>query len=128
MVALGKVINCLADSKRKKGNDFIPYRDSKLTRVLQESLGGNALTVMIATLSPAGSPLFVMRADAVVDINYGESLSTLKYASRAKHIKSVARQNEGEDKALVRDLRREALRLKSLLGSSDKGASPGECC
>jgi hypothetical protein len=59
----------------------VPYRDSKLTRLLQESLGGNALTVMIATVSPAG-------------VNYDETLSTLQYANRAKNIKNETRRNE----------------------------------
>ena len=71
---LGTVINALASGKAK----HVPYRNSKLTRLLQESLGGNALTAMIATLSPA-------------DYNYAESLSTLKYASRAKTITPVTK-------------------------------------
>lgn len=70
--ALGKVISALVEGK----GAFIPYRDSKLTRILQDSLGGNSKTVMIATVSPA-SP------------NYEETLSTLKYASRAKYITNV---------------------------------------
>lgn len=59
----------------------VPYRDSKLTRLLQDSLGGNAKTVMIATISPAAS-------------NYEESLSTLRYAERAKRIQNRPRVNE----------------------------------
>ena len=71
--ALGNVINALVEqAKGKKG--FVPYRNSKLTRVLQESLGGNSVTVMIAALSPAL-------------VNFDETLSTLKYANRAKDIK-----------------------------------------
>ncbi len=58
---------------RRQGKKVIPYRDSKLTRLLQESLGGNAMTVMIAAISPA-------------DYNYSETMSTLKYAYRAKSI------------------------------------------
>jgi len=72
LTALGKVISALVEGK----GAFIPYRDSKLTRLLQDSLGGNSKTVMIATVSPA-SP------------NYEETLSTLKYASRAKYITNV---------------------------------------
>lgn len=64
-----------------KGNTFIPYRNSKLTRVLQESLGGNSLTTMLAALSPAAC-------------NFDETLSTLKYANRAKAIKVKAVKNE----------------------------------
>jgi len=65
------VISALAEGK----NQHIPYRDSKLTRLLQDSLGGNTKTIMIAAVSPA-------------DYNYEESLSTLRYASRAKFIKN----------------------------------------
>ena len=67
--ALGNVISALVDGKSK----HIPYRTSKLTRLLQDSLGGNTKTVMIAALSPA-------------DYNFDETLSTLRYASRAKNI------------------------------------------
>ena len=69
--ALGNVISALVDGK----THHIPYRDSKLTRLLQDSLGGNTKTIMVAALSPA-------------DYNYEESLSTLRYASRAKFIKN----------------------------------------
>ena len=69
--ALGNVISALVDGK----STHIPYRDSKLTRLLQDSLGGNTKTVMIACISPA-------------DYNYDETLSTLRYASRAKQIKN----------------------------------------
>lgn len=68
-IPLGNVINALSEGGKK----HIPYRDSKLTRLLQESLGGNSATCMIATISPA-------------DYNYDETLSTLKYANRAKSI------------------------------------------
>lgn len=72
--SLGNVINALVDVANGKKGVFVPYRNSKLTRVLQESLGGNSLTAMLAALSPAAC-------------NFEESLSTLKYASRAKSIK-----------------------------------------
>ena len=68
------MINALVDVANGKKGVFIPYRNSKLTRVLQESLGGNSLTAMLAALSPAAC-------------NFEETLSTLKYASRAKSIK-----------------------------------------
>eukprot|EP00736_Rhodelphis_marinus_P008897 Rmarinus@m.10842 len=73
LFALGKVISALADPKRRKGH--VPYRDSKLTRLLQESLGGNSRTVMVACVSPA-------------DVNFEETLSTLKYADQAKNIRN----------------------------------------
>lgn len=72
--SLGNVINALVDVANGKKGVFVPYRNSKLTRVLQESLGGNSLTAMLAALSPAAC-------------NFEETLSTLKYASRAKSIK-----------------------------------------
>lgn len=72
--SLGNVINALVEQAKGKKGVFIPYRNSKLTRVLQESLGGNSITCMLAALSPALC-------------NYEETLSTLKYANRAKAIK-----------------------------------------
>jgi hypothetical protein len=79
--ALGAVITALADSAKKGKRQHIPYRNSKLTRVLQESLGGNSLTVMIANISSAAS-------------NLDESLNTLQYADRAKSIQVRATKNE----------------------------------
>ena len=79
--ALGNVINALAEKSKSKKRIFIPYRNSKLTRVLQDSLGGNSLCSMLATLSPALS-------------NSSETLSTLKYANRAKSIEVNATKNE----------------------------------
>ncbi|XP_065312845.1 chromosome-associated kinesin KIF4A-like isoform X2 [Gordionus sp. m RMFG-2023] len=76
LLALGNVINALSEDSKKKGeNGFVPYRDSKLTRILQDSLGGNSHTVMIACVSPS---LF----------NVEETLNTLRYADRAKKIKN----------------------------------------
>jgi hypothetical protein len=74
--ALGNVITALVEGK----SNHIPYRDSKLTRLLQDSLGGNTKTVMIAAISPS-------------DFNYEETLTTLRYASRAKMIKNKPRVN-----------------------------------
>lgn len=71
LLALGNVISALTDKK----SDYVPYRNSKLTRILQDSLGGNSNTCMIACVSPAES-------------NYEETLSTLKYADRARKIKN----------------------------------------
>ncbi|GLE01271.1 hypothetical protein PINS_up010101 [Pythium insidiosum] len=97
--ALGNVITMLADSKRKA---HVPYRDSKLTRLLQESLGGNSLTVMVAAISPA-------------DDNYDESLGTLQYANRAKAIKNATRKNEDVNERIIRELREEIERLRQLV-------------
>ena len=84
LTTLGTVINTLAKNANSKKKDFVPYRNSKLTRVLQESLGGNSLTVMIAALSPASD-------------NYSETLGTLKYADRAKAIKLSAKKNDNSE-------------------------------
>ncbi|CAG9331710.1 unnamed protein product [Blepharisma stoltei] len=104
--ALGNVINALVD-----GNvTHIPYRDSKLTRLLQDSLGGNTKTVMIAVVSPA-------------DYNYEESLSTLRYASRAKFIKNKPIINEDPKDALLRSYAEEIERLKRLLYEKNPNAT-----
>ncbi|KAG1656086.1 Kinesin-like protein KIF17 [Nymphon striatum] len=96
--ALGNVISALVDGKSK----HIPYRDSKLTRLLQDSLGGNTKTLMVACLSPA-------------DNNYDETLSTLRYANRAKNIKNKPKINEDPKEALLREYQLEIDRLKSML-------------
>ena len=85
MTTLGNVISALVDGK----GQHIPYRDSKLTRLLQDSLGGNTKTVMIANLGPA-------------DYNYEESLTTLRYANRAKNIKNNPHINEDPKDAMLR--------------------------
>ena len=115
--ALGNVINALVESVKKKGV-FIPYRNSKLTRVLQESLGGNSITAMLAALSPAA-------------VNYEETLGTLKYASRAKSIKLSAKKNE--EASQVSKLNEEITALKRKLeeqmlerGGAADGAERGE--
>eukprot|EP00163_Fabomonas_tropica_P017402 TRINITY_DN3091_c0_g4_i3.p1 TRINITY_DN3091_c0_g4~~TRINITY_DN3091_c0_g4_i3.p1 ORF type:complete len:1121 (-),score=354.56 TRINITY_DN3091_c0_g4_i3:115-3477(-) len=111
--ALGNVISALAESAMSTKKKFIPYRDSVLTRLLQQSLGGNAKTVMIAALSPA-------------DINHDETLSTLRYADRAKKIKNNAIINESPNEKLIRELRAEVARLKALLeGAGDVEAMSG---
>ncbi|XP_023682376.1 kinesin-like protein KIF3C [Paramormyrops kingsleyae] len=96
--ALGNVISALVDGK----STHIPYRDSKLTRLLQDSLGGNAKTIMVATLSPASS-------------SYEETLTTLRYANRAKNIKNKPRVNEDPKDALLREFQEEIARLKAQL-------------
>mmetsp|Transcript_24471 Transcript_24471/g.56356 ORF Transcript_24471/g.56356 Transcript_24471/m.56356 type:complete len:796 (+) Transcript_24471:59-2446(+) len=96
--ALGNVISALVDAK----TSFIPYRDSKLTRLLQDSLGGNTKTVMCANVGP-------------VDYNYDETLSTLRYAYRAKSIKNKPRINEDPKDAMIREFQDEIMRLKMKL-------------
>lgn len=81
LLALGNCINVLSD-KSKQGS-FVPYRDSKLTRLLKDSLGGNTKTIMVACVSPAA-------------ICYEETANTLKYASRARNIKKIVKQNVQE--------------------------------
>eukprot|EP00911_Craspedida_sp_UC1_P002809 UC1_evm1s2054 len=99
--ALGNVISALVDGKAK----HIPYRDSKLTRLLQDSLGGNTKTLMVAAISPA-------------DNNYDETLSTLRYANRAKNIQNRAVINEDPKDAMLRQYQEEIEMLKqALLGN-----------
>lgn len=85
-----------------KKNIIIPYRDSALTRILQNALGGNSKTLMICALSPSSN-------------NYEETLSTLRYADQAKKIKLHAVVNESEQDKLIRELREENDKLKDLL-------------
>ncbi|XP_061566896.1 kinesin-like protein KIF28P [Cololabis saira] len=98
LTTLGNVISSLADMAVGKKVVHIPYRDSVLTKLLQSALGGNSRTVMIATLSPA-------------DICYEESLSTLRYAERAKRIQNRAVVNESPTERIVKELRAENARL-----------------
>uniref|UniRef100_A0A8C5CNX8 Kinesin motor domain-containing protein n=1 Tax=Gadus morhua TaxID=8049 RepID=A0A8C5CNX8_GADMO len=105
LTTLGKVISALAEMGcKKRKSDFIPYRDSVLTWLLKENLGGNSRTAMIAALSPA-------------DINYEETLSTLRYADRAKQIRCNAVINEDPNAKLIRELKEEVTRLRDLLFS-----------
>ncbi|XP_040897287.1 kinesin-like protein KIF28P [Toxotes jaculatrix] len=98
LTTLGNVISALADVAVGKRVVHIPYRDSVLTKLLQSALGGNSRTVMIATLSPA-------------DMCYEESLSTLRYAERAKRIQNRAVVNESPTERLVKELKAENARL-----------------
>lgn len=122
LTTLGKVISALAEmtaninnntssfGSLKKGSnatlkkkiDFIPYRDSVLTWLLKENLGGNSKTAMLAAISPA-------------DINYDETLSTLRYADRAKQIVCKAIVNEDANGKLIRELKEEIFRLREIL-------------
>uniref|UniRef100_A0A2K6MM15 Kinesin-like protein KIF3A n=1 Tax=Rhinopithecus bieti TaxID=61621 RepID=A0A2K6MM15_RHIBE len=92
---LGNVISALVDGK----STHVPYRNSKLTRLLQDSLGGNSKTMMCANIGPA-------------DYNYDETISTLRYANRAKNIKNKARINEDPKDALLRQFQKEIEELK----------------
>lgn len=102
--ALGNVISALVDGK----SAHIPYRNSKLTRLLQDSLGGNTKTVMIAAISPA-------------DYNFEETLSTLRYAARAKNIKNKPKINEDPKDALLKQYEEEIKLLKLKLEGMNNG-------
>ncbi|XP_046354192.1 kinesin-like protein KIF3A isoform X1 [Haliotis rufescens] len=119
---LGNVISALVDGK----SSHIPYRNSKLTRLLQDSLGGNSKTVMVANIGPA-------------DYNYDESISSLRYANRAKNIKNRAKINEDPKDALLRQFQKEIEELRKQLedgvtdeegedeeDSEDDDGEPGE--
>lgn len=110
LVTLGNVISALADMSEKGSrhhpkNIFVPYRDSVLTWLLKDSLGGNSKTVMVATISPAAC-------------NYAETVSTLRYANRAKEIVNKPTVNEDPNVRLIRELKEEINRLKALLGGN----------
>ncbi|WAR19002.1 KI16B-like protein [Mya arenaria] len=107
LVSLGTVIKQLAEASEKgqragKGT-FIPYRDSVLTWLLKDSLGGNSRTIMITTISPA-------------EVNYAETLSALRYANRAKNIINRPTVNEDKNVKIIRELREEIERLKTMIG------------
>jgi hypothetical protein len=104
--ALGNVISALVDGK----SSHIPYRDSKLTRILQDSLGGNTKTVMCANAGPA-------------DYNYDESLSTLRYANRAKNIKNRPVINEDPKDAMLKEYQDEISRLRKQLSQMSSTSS-----
>jgi len=97
---LGNCISALAEVSNGEKDVRVPYRDSALTRLLMNALGGNSKTIMVAALSPA-------------DINYDETLSTLRYADRAKQIKTKATVNEDPTEKLLRELKEENERLKA---------------
>uniref|UniRef100_T1PCC8 Kinesin-like protein n=1 Tax=Musca domestica TaxID=7370 RepID=T1PCC8_MUSDO len=97
--SLGNVISALAEN-----SPHVPYRDSKLTRLLQDSLGGNSKTIMIANVGPSA-------------YNYNETLTTLRYASRAKAIQNQPIKNEDPQDAKLKEYQEEIERLKRLIGS-----------
>ncbi|XP_060924737.1 kinesin-like protein KIF18A [Limanda limanda] len=118
LLALGNVINALADPKSRKAH--IPYRDSKLTRILKDSLGGNCRTVMIANVGPSS-------------MSYDDTHNTLKYANRAKEIKSSLKSNVvsldshiGQYAVICEKQRQEILQLKKKLKEyEEKNMVPG---
>ncbi|KAG8831635.1 kinesin-like protein Klp8 [Serendipita sp. 399] len=119
LTTLGKVISALAmasqsDGKgkgKKKAEEFIPYRDSVLTWLLKDSLGGNSKTAMIAAISPA---------------DYEETLSTLRYADQAKKIKNKAVVNEDPNAKLIRELKEELEMLRARVADSGMTGLGGE--
>jgi kinesin family protein 18/19 len=119
LLALGNCITALADSKTKNKKIYVPYRDSKLTRLLKDSLGGNCRTIMIANISPAVT-------------SYEDTLNTLKYAHRAKSIKTLTKKNVLEANSqeslnnyqeLIKQLQMENQKLKQAIRES-KSSSP----
>ncbi|XP_027927136.1 kinesin-like protein KIN-4C [Vigna unguiculata] len=102
LLALGNVISALGDEKKRKEGGHVPYRDSKLTRLLQDSLGGNSKTVMIACVSPA-------------DTNAEETLNTLKYANRARNIQNKAIINRDPAAAQMQTMRNQIEQLQAEL-------------
>ncbi|XP_039444480.1 kinesin-like protein KIF13B isoform X3 [Culex pipiens pallens] len=115
LTTLGLVISKLADqtSGSKNKDKFVPYRDSVLTWLLKDNLGGNSKTVMLATLSPAAD-------------NYEETLSTLRYADRAKRIVNHAVVNEDPNARIIRELRMEVETLREMLKHATGTSLPGE--
>jgi len=107
LMTLGTVINALSE-----GAKHIPYRDSKLTRLLQESLGGNSATTMLAAIGPA-------------DYNFDETLGTLKYANRAKSIENAVSKNESAQDKMIHDLQSQIETLKAQLLSGGGAVAAG---
>ncbi|XP_016474201.2 kinesin-like protein KIN-4A isoform X3 [Nicotiana tabacum] len=110
LLALGNVISALGDEKKRKEGVHVPYRDSKLTRLLQDSLGGNSRTVMIACISPA-------------DINAEETLNTLKYANRARNIQNKPVINRDPVSSEMLKMRQQLEYLQAELCARGGGAS-----
>lgn len=106
LATLGNVIHALVDNNKK----HVPYRDSKLTRLLQDSLGGNAKTLMFAAIGP-------------VDYNFDETVNTLRYANRAKNIKNKPKVNQNPKDAKIQEMQDEISLLKNQLMNMMKGNS-----
>lgn len=115
LTTLGLVISKLADQSMgmKNRDKFVPYRDSVLTWLLKDNLGGNSKTVMVATVSPAGD-------------NFEETLSTLRYADRAKRIVNHAVVNEDPNARIIRELRKEVEMLKEMLKYATASSPVGD--
>ncbi|RID59855.1 hypothetical protein BRARA_F03051 [Brassica rapa] len=113
LLALGNVISALGDEKKRKDGAHVPYRDSKLTRLLQDSLGGNSRTVMIACISPA-------------DINAEETLNTLKYANRARNIRNKPVVNRDPVSSEMLKMRQQLECLQAELSLRNGGSSCAE--
>ncbi|KAJ6344737.1 hypothetical protein OIU76_006291 [Salix suchowensis] len=113
LLALGNVISALGDEKKRKEGVHVPYRDSKLTRLLQDSLGGNSRTVMIACISPA-------------DINAEETLNTLKYANRARNIQNKPVVNRDPMSSEMLKMRQQLEYLQAELFARGGGCSSDE--
>uniref|UniRef100_A0A516IJE7 Kinesin motor domain-containing protein n=1 Tax=Turnera subulata TaxID=218843 RepID=A0A516IJE7_9ROSI len=113
LLALGNVISALGDEKKRKEGVHVPYRDSKLTRLLQDSLGGNSKTVMIACISPA-------------DINAEETLNTLKYANRARNIQNKPVVNRDLISSEMQQLRQQLKYLQAELCARESGSLSDE--
>lgn len=114
MSSLGNVINALV-----QGRGHVPYRDSRLTRLLQDSLGGNSVTLLVAAMSPA-------------TVNYEESLSTLQFADRAKNIKNKVKVNRDPKLARIAELLAEnrmlRKRIEQLESMIDGKERKSRCC
>ncbi|XP_011635150.1 uncharacterized protein LOC105425873 [Pogonomyrmex barbatus] len=118
LVALGNVISALAErgsTGSRPGRRYIPYRDSSLTWLLKDALGGNATTIMLATISPASG-------------SYNETAHTLRFAQRAQSVVNRPVVNEDPVERIIRELRAEVARLKSLLSEKDIDQNKAPCC
>jgi len=113
LTVLGQVISCLADKAMGKAKgEVVPYRNAALTRILQTALGGNSKTIMVCALSPSF-------------MNHEETLSTLRYADRAKKIKNSACINESVQDKIIRELKEENKKLKTMLKTLAKAQAGG---
>lgn len=112
LLALGNVISALSDDDKRRRGAHVPYRDSKLTRILQDSLGGNSQTCMIACVSPA-------------EVNFEESLNTLRYAARARNIRNTPVINRDANASQIAQLKAEIEALRAqLLGAAGDAPLP----
>jgi len=114
LTTLGNVITALAEQStgKAKKNSHVPFRDSVLTRMLQQALGGNSSTIMVCAIRPG-------------DLYFDETMNTLKYADRAKQIKNKPTINESDSDKLVRELMEENKRLKEELAKGGGGGGGG---